>query len=224
MTKKIVFIGNSGVGKTTLTEELSAAFKKMGFNTALVSEWVRGDIVRNGPMENVHEQFRILKNQRDQEDYLPEEVEYAIIDSGCLTGYFYAALYSSKENRRDRLAIVDLYRSMLDDLYIRRYDHIFFIPRKHIRQIGAKLNDGVRYQTDEEHDGLEDFMTLFLTRIHRMDNLHVLDCALGDRIRTVTEIVLGTDGAQKLAEVAARDAATSQEPVPSRPEMIRHRD
>jgi hypothetical protein len=205
MTKKIVLIGGPGTGKSTTAAEIFVAFKKMGRNVELVPEWVRRDIAINGPMESVWEQYRTLENHEEAEGNFPEQVEYLIIDSGCLTPYFYAALYSDKRNSRDRIVVQDMHRDLLDALYKKRYDHIFFLPRFRTDQLGISFQDGVRYQTEEDINVLETYMTLFFTKIHPIDNIIMLDCPLKDRVETVIRTVKGENAVSDWKKALERD-------------------
>ncbi len=190
-TSKICFIGNAGSGKTTLSADVFVALKKKGINAELVAEFIRSDIQMNGPMENIWEQYRTRSNQKELEDSIPANVEFMITDSGVLTPYFYAALYADNSNSRQRIVLQDMYRFFLNDLYLKRYQHVFFIPRAESYKRNANiLSDGTRYQTEEQIDTLETHMSLLFTKLHKVDNIHVLDCALDDRLERVLEVIL----------------------------------
>lgn len=205
MTQKIALIGGPGSGKSTTTAEIFVAFKKMGHNVEFVPEWIRRDIAINGPMETVWEQYRTFINHREAEEHFSPKVEYLVIDSGCLTPYFYTALYASKNNQRERLAVQDMHESFVNILYQRHYDHIFFLPRFRTDELGISFQDGVRYQTDAEISALESYMTLVFTRIYKMDNIHVLDCPLRDRVPTVLRTVGGDEAVEKWKKAVERD-------------------
>lgn len=193
MTEKICIIGSPGCGKSTLTADIFVAFKKLGYNTELVPEWIRKDISRNGVMESVWEQFRTLDWHRREEESFPPEVQYLLVDSGVLTPYFYSALYAKKNNPRERLVIQDMHAALLDDLYNRRYDHIFFVPRFRTDQAGLSFQDGVRFQKGDETEILESYMTLMFTKVHRLDNIHILDCELRYRVGEIVRTILGEE-------------------------------
>jgi AAA domain len=189
-TTRIVFIGAPGCGKSTLAADVFVAFKKLGKNVELVMEWIRRDIMKNGSMTNVFEQYRTLMNNRHEEEHFPEQVEYIVQDGGTLLGYFYAAVYSTKIDQRERLVIQDMYEALLNDLYSRKYDHIYFLPRTAVQAIGANIKDGTRFQTDHQIEVLENYMRLIFTEIHRMDNIKVLECPLGERVETIMSDIL----------------------------------
>lgn len=207
MTQKIVFIGGPGCGKSTLTADVFVAFKKLGKVTEFVPEWIRREIMREGVMTSVWEQYRTMNNHRREEMDFPASVEYLILDGGTLTPYFYAALYSQKQDRKERLVVQDMYEFLLHDLYSKKYDHIYFLPRIHTDNAGVSFQDGTRFQTDDDLQVLETYMTLIFTKIHRMDNVRVLDCPLDERVPTVIQDILGAEAVdtwKKLTERASQ--------------------
>lgn len=186
---RIVFIGAPGCGKSTLAADVFVALKKLGKNVELVPEWIRRDIMKNGIMTNVFEQYRTLMNNRREEDHFPDQVEFIVQDGSTLLGYFYAAVYSNKNDPKERLVIQDMYSTLLDDLYSRKYDHIYFLPRAYTEHLNA--DDGTRFQSDKDFITLDTYMRLIFTDIHRMDNVKVLDCGLNQRVPTVIRDILG---------------------------------
>lgn len=189
-TRKICFIGNAGSGKSTLSGDLYVHLKKQGVNAELVPEYVRTDIQLNGPMTSVWEQYRTRDNQKQLEDAIPDNVEFMVTDSGVLTPYFYSCLYVNNDNPRERIVLRDMYKMLLDDLYLRRYTHIFFLPMAETYAANPDiLNDGTRYQSREEIETLEIHFDLVFTKLHKLANIHVLDCPLANRLSKVLEIV-----------------------------------
>lgn len=188
--KKICIIGNAGAGKSTLAGKIFSALKPLKVNVELVPEFIRGDIQVNGPMQSIWEQYRTRFSQKEIEDAIPNNVDYAVIDSGTLTPYFYACLYSNKENERERLVLQDMYKFFLEDLYKRRYDYVFFLPRAQTYAANPDiLTDGTRYQSADEINTLETHMTLLFGNLHKLNNVHVLDCPLDQRLDKVLEII-----------------------------------
>lgn len=191
MTKKICFVGNAGAGKTTLVGDVFVALKKKGINVEHIPEWIRFDLQKNGPMRSIWEQYRTRSKQKEWEDAVPDVVDYMVTDAGILSPYFYAALYADKTDSRSRLVLNDMHEYLLEDLYNRRYTHIFYIP---MAETYAKnpniLKDGTRYQSEEEILALESHFNLVFTKHHKLDNVHILDCALDDRLENVLNIIL----------------------------------
>lgn len=187
--QRITLVGGPGSGKSTTAADLFVQLKKLGKNVEMIQEWVRRDIMRNGPMQNVFEQYRTLMHHRQEEEHFPPSVDYIIHDGNTLIGYFYAAVYSKKVDPKERLVIQDLYETMLHDLYARKYDRIYFIPRTFTEE--ADLNDGTRFQTPHQMEVIENYMRLIFTEIHRIDNIRVLDCPLPKRAETLISDILG---------------------------------
>ena len=191
MTKKVCFIGNAGAGKSVLCADTFVTLKKQGVNVEQVHEFIRFDIQKNGPMRSTWEQYRTRSKQKELEDAVPTTVDIMLTDSGILTPYFYAALYSDKTDPRSRIVLNDMHEYLLEDLYNRRYDHVFYLP---MTETYAKnpniLKDGTRYQSEEEILALESHFNLVFTKHHKLDNVHILDCALDDRLENVLNIIL----------------------------------
>jgi hypothetical protein len=188
--KRIAFIGNAGSGKSTLSADVFVQLKKLNVNVELVPEYVRTDIQLNGPMTTIWEQYRTRNNQKELEDSIPANVEYMITDSGVLTPYFYSCLYADNTIPRERIVLQDMYRHLLDDLYLRRYSHIFFLPMKETYQQNPNiLSDGTRYQSRDEIMTLEIHFDLVFNKLHRVDNIHILECPLTDRVERVMNII-----------------------------------
>ena len=143
-------------------------------------------------MESIWEQYRTLHHQRTLEDAVPDTVDWVITDSGCLTPYFYSCLYASKANERERLVLADMFKFLIDDLFQKRYDYVFFLPGKEIYDNAKNkiTDDGTRYQSNEELNILDDHMKLVFTRMFNVDNVINLDCPLVDRADTVMKILM----------------------------------
>jgi nicotinamide riboside kinase len=190
MVKKIVFVGPPGSGKSTLCNEVFTALKKKHLNVELIPEYARTYIQKFGVPENLFEQYSIFEGQTSAENIDMSKQDFVLMDSGRITAYFYTVLYMDKAQPRQRFVIQDLYRHFLDDLISRRYDYIFYVPPLETYKVNARiLNDGTRYQTDSEVQLLDDFMALFLTRLHKLDNVTKLDCLIADRLNRVLNIV-----------------------------------
>lgn len=194
MQKKVVFIGSAGTGKSTLATEIFVKLKKKGLNTELIHEFIRYDIQANGPMESIWEQYRTLLSQRSLEDAVPDSVDWVIADSGTLTPYFYCILYASKANERERLVLADMFKFLIDDLFQKRYDYVFFLTGKEIydKETDKIIDDGTRYQSSEELNILDDHMKLVFTRMFNVDNVINLDCPLIERAETVMRILMNS--------------------------------
>lgn len=188
--KRIAFIGAAGSGKSTIAEEVHVELKKKSINAELIQEWIRYDIQAHGAMTSIWEQYRTRQHQKDLEDDVPDTVDYVIVDSGTLTPYFYACLYAN-DDARQRLVICDMYKYLLDDIYLKRYDYVFYLPTKHTYEANSDiLSDGTRYQSEDEINSLETHMGLVFTKLHSLDNIHTLDCPLEYRAEEALKIIL----------------------------------
>ncbi len=190
MIKRIAFIGVAGCGKSVIAAETFVALKKQGKNVELITEWVRSDIHLKGPLTNIFEQFRTLINQKELEDAVPKNVEYVITDSGTLTPFFYSGVYADNTDPRQRLVMQDMFKILLDHIYLRRYSHVFYLPAYKDLPIPVDIiNDGTRFQTQEQLDLIEEYMELIFTKIHKVDNIFVLDGPLDNRLEKVLGII-----------------------------------
>ena len=85
-----------------------------------------------------------------------------------------------------------MFKFLIDDLFQKRYDYVFFLPGKEIydKDKDKIIEDGTRYQTTEELKILDDHMELVFTRMFNVDNVINLDCSLDERAETVMKILI----------------------------------
>jgi len=178
---RVVFIGVPGSGKSSLAARIFADLKAEGVNAELVDEFIRRDIQKNGAMKSIWEQYRTRQSQMEIEDAVPSAVDVTVIDSGTLTPYFFACLYADHSNARQRLVLQDLYRYLLDDLYLRRYDLIFYLPS------AGLIEDGTRFQTADELSVLDQHMRLMFLHLHRVGNCVALTDDYADRTKVALD-------------------------------------
>lgn len=183
MSRRICFIGPPGSGKSTLAAEVFTALKQTGINVELCDEFVRRDIQRHGPLRSIWEQYRTRQHQKELEDAVPSGVDWVVCDSGTLSPYFYAALYADHTDARQRLVLQDLFRYLLDDLYLRRYDLIFYLPNQGLKE------DGTRFQTENDLRVLDQHMNLAFSELFRVGNAYRLDLPLADRCAHVLRVI-----------------------------------
>lgn len=184
MSKKIAFIGAPSSGKSTISSYIFSELKKAGINIEYIQEWVRQDIFRNGPMKSIWEQFRTYQHQKEMEDSVPNKVDSIIIDSSTLMPYFYACLYADHADARQRLVLQDMYKYLLDDLYLKRYDMIFYLPI-----INPLIKDGVRFQTDKEIEILDEHMNLVFSKLYKPGNVYKIDGPIEERFEKIMPIL-----------------------------------
>jgi nicotinamide riboside kinase len=186
---RVAFIGAAGSGKSSLSTQVYSALKQAGRKVEYVHEWIRHDIMSHGPMKSIWEQYRTRQYQKELEDAVPSAAEYVICDSGTLPPYFYAVLYCDPSDPRQRLVLQDMYKYLLDDLFMKRYDLIFYLPRIP----GVDFQDGTRYQTEQELKTLDDHMALMFTKLHALPNVHWVQQGFEHRFNEVMWKILGTD-------------------------------
>jgi nicotinamide riboside kinase len=183
---KITFVGCPGSGKTSLAMQVFLSLRTSGRKAELIHEWVRNDIQANGPMTSIWEQYRTRQFQKELEEAIPSAIDYVIVDGGLLLQYFYAVLYADPNEARQRLVLQDIYKYLLDDLYLRRYDMIFYLPLQSMH-----LDDGTRFQNDAEVRDLDDHMRMVFTRLHRLSNVYTVNAEFDLRLGEVMEKILG---------------------------------
>ena len=185
---RIVFVGCPACGKSTLAAQVFAKLKTLGKNTELVDEFIRRDIQLHGPMTSIWEQYRTRMHQEELENAVPANVEYTVVDSGTLSPYFYSALYVDATDPRQRLVLSDMFRLLLDDIFLNRYDYIFYLPPRP----GVSAEDGTRYQTNAELTILDDHFRMTFMKIFNLTNAHMIDGEFNTRLDKVMNIILPT--------------------------------
>lgn len=184
-----MFIGCPGSGKSVLAAQVFAALKASGRRAEHIHEFVRHDIHVHGAMTSIWEQYRTRQMQKELEDAVPDVVDYVICDSGTLTPYFYAVLYADPTEPRQRLVLQDMYKGLLEDLFLKRYDMVFYLPRLPT----PDLRDGTRYQTDAQIKVIDEDMELMFTKLHKMSNVHWVQSGVQQRFDEVMWKILGID-------------------------------
>jgi hypothetical protein len=86
-----------------------------------------------------------------------------------------------------------MFKFLIDDIFKRRYEYVFFLPSDEIYQNNKDkvINDGTRYQSDEELNTLDQHMKLMFTDVFQHDNIVHLNCPLAERADRVLEILHG---------------------------------
>lgn len=142
-----------------------------------------------GCMNSIWEQYRTRQHQKELEEAVPKDVKYVIVDGGLLLPYFYAVQYSDPNDPRERLVLRDLYHYFLDDIFLKRYDLIFYLPVSP----GVPFQDGTRYQTENEIRTLDAHMRLMFTKLHNLPNIHEVQAGFDKRFEEVMWKILGVD-------------------------------
>ena len=182
--KKITLVGSAGAGKSTLAHGIFTSLKKKNINVEIAHEFIRGEVQRNGPMQSIWEQYRTRSHQKEIEDAIPQSVDVMISDCGTLSMYFYAVNYFKNNNPRDRLVLQDMYKYLIDDIYLKRYDLIFYLPATK-----GLIEDGTRFQTLEDVNNIDAHMRMVFTTLHKTEGTHCIDGPLDDRHDLVMKII-----------------------------------
>lgn len=183
---RIVFIGAPGAGKSTLATQVFCELKINGYKAEHVHEWIRNDIALSGHMTSIWEQYRTRQYQKELEDAVPDAADYIICDSGTLTPYFYSVLYADATEPRQRLVLQDMYTYLLNDIYLNRYDMIFYVPLI----AAADLKDGTRYQSDDEVEVIDAHMKLIFTKLHVNNHIHTVTSGFNGRLKEVMDKII----------------------------------
>jgi nicotinamide riboside kinase len=186
--KRIVFVGAPCSGKSVLATAVFTALKQAGRKAEHVDEFIRRDIQVNGPMMSIWEQYRTRQFQKELEDAVPE-TDYLICDSGTLSPYFYACLYADPNDARQRLVLQDMHKYLLDDLFLQRYDMVFYLPLLRTWH----LNDGTRYQSEMEVREVDEHMRMVFTKVHHLNNVYSIDAGFDQRLDDVMWKILGNN-------------------------------
>lgn len=183
--KKICMIGAPGSGKTTLAHSVFSTLKQRGINAELSHEWIRNDVQMSGAMQSVWEQYRTRNHQKELEDAIPKSVDMLISDAGTISMYFFAVHYINPENSRERLVLQDMYRYLLDDIYLNRYDLILYLPT----QPNINTDDGTRFQDQEDIEMLDMHMRMIFTKLHKTNSIYAIEGPMDGRHDIVMKII-----------------------------------
>lgn len=159
---KIGLIGAPGCGKSTLAAYVFAMLKDRGIDGELVNEYIREHVNKHKRVPSITFQSVIYERQLEKEKIIPPNLEFMVTDSPHILSYIFASLYIDY-NDPDQV-------ELLGDLYLKflrqsrdAYDLIYVLDHNH----PPKMDDGVRYQTDEEMDLLKQTIPAFLD-MHKM--------------------------------------------------------
>jgi len=177
---------------TTTCHDVFVKLKKKKHKVELISEYAREYIQKHGAPESIYEQYSIYTEQKNREQNIPQNIDYVVMDVLPCLSFFYASKYANYDNPRERIVLQDLYKILLDDLVLKRYDYIFFIPTNQTYSTDAKdiLNDGVRYHSEDDISVIEQHMDLMFNKLHNYGNVYRLDCPIEERSKTVMNILL----------------------------------
>jgi len=179
---KIGLMGAPGCGKSTLAAYVFAMLKDTGLDGELVSEYIREFINKHKRVPSITFQNVIYERQFTKEKIIPEHLDFLITDSPHILSTIYASLYIDYDDKDQIELLGDLYLKFLRQSRD-SYDLIYVLDHNH----PPKMDDGVRYQTNEEMDLLKTIIPSFLD-MHKI-KYHHLDSSLTSKERA--ELIVG---------------------------------
>jgi nicotinamide riboside kinase len=143
--KLIMIMGPPASGKSTLAAEVHTKLKKMGINSAFVSEVATDYIAEYGIPDSPAEQMVIFYKQLNREKMFLESKDYIICDSSSILNYFYfRSLYPLKLSNKDIASINHIQKEILK--HINLVHNIFYVPSLDINNV----EDGIRFHKADE--------------------------------------------------------------------------
>lgn len=146
MSKIINLFGGPGIGKSTLSTELFFNFKRLGYRTEIVREYVKEWAWADrkiGPFD----QFFITAKQAQLESTLYGKVDYIITDSPLLMGCFYENFY-----HEDSIAQPTALKLMQRAERMGNEFHNFVLSRN------KKYDTEGRYESEEQARTIDSFI------------------------------------------------------------------
>lgn len=109
---KVGFIGVPGAGKTSTARGLAALCRRNDklSKVELVSEYARRYITKQGPIDTITDQFRIIEKQLEWEESIAPETDLMITDSPIHLGFLYALELRKLDNPKDIMYLNDIFK------------------------------------------------------------------------------------------------------------------
>jgi nicotinamide riboside kinase len=188
--KRIGIIGAPGSGKTTLARGLSSSFYNVDKinNVELIVEYARRYITKYGIPENIWEQMRIYKKQKEWEDHLPSKVDLMITDSPLHLGWVYILFLKKHDSLKEVMQINDIFSEFNKINFPPRYDILFYLP-----PVIKPKQDGVRREdhfTEEWRNEFENYLTSMFSIFPPKELIKVESSNMEERISFCKEKIL----------------------------------
>lgn len=178
--KLIQIFGPPASGKSTLAAEIHAELKKMGLNSAFVSEVSTDFIAEYGTPDSPAEQMVIFYKQLNREKMFLESKDYIICDSSSILNYFYfRSLYPSKLSNKDIASINHLQKEILK--HINLVDKIFYVPA-----FENNTEDGIRFHHGDEIKKIGRWIKSYL-EMENIDHIDLSKIDMKDRVNYVIQ-------------------------------------
>lgn len=183
MSKLISIIGPPCSGKSTLAAEVHTRLKKLGINSAFVSEAATDFIAEYGVPTSPQDQMVIFYKQLNREKMFLDSKDYIISDSSSLLNYFYfRGLFPSELSNKDIASINHIQKEILKNLSL--WSHVFFVP-----PMDVDTNDGIRFHNDGEIQKLSRWIKSYL-EIENVEHDDLTDIKLTDRVDYIINTIL----------------------------------
>jgi thymidylate kinase len=168
--KLIAIVGPPASGKSTLAAEVHTELKKMGINSAFVTEAATDFIAEYGTPNTPSDQMVIFYKQLNREKMFLDSKDYVICDSSSILNYFYfRSLYPSELSNKDIAAINHLQKEILKHINV--VDYVFYVPPMDVNE-----NDGIRFHNKSEIEKLGRWIKSYL----EIENINHKDLSLID--------------------------------------------
>ena len=181
--KLIMVMGPPASGKSTLAAEVHTELKKLGLNSAFVSEVATDYIAEYGTPDSPAEQMVIFYKQLNREKMFLESKDYIICDSSSILNYFYfRSLYPSKLSNKDIASINHLQKEILK--HISLVDNIFYVPA-----FENNTEDGIRFHHGDEIKKIGRWIKSYL-EIENINHIDLSKVDMKDRVNYMIQSII----------------------------------
>ena len=181
--KLIMIMGPPASGKSTLAAEVHTELKKMGINSAFVTEAATDYIAEYGSPDSPSDQMVIFYKQLNRERMFLDSKDYVICDSSSILNYFYfRSLFPINLSSKDIASINHLQKEILK--HLSTIDEIFYVPPMDVDE-----NDGIRFHNRSEINKLGRWIKSYL----EMENIKHIDLSnknMGERVGYIIGSIL----------------------------------
>jgi len=157
MVFKICIVGIPSVGKTTVFNYMKEIFSTTKHKVKFVEEYARIFINEHGSINNMSEQRYIAQKQQELENN--NDADIIVTESPVWTSLAYSNMYFLNTNKD-----YELYNKLKEECKKYKYDIVIYC-----NSFGKYINDGVRYQKEEELGKLEYYIRKILHKYNNGD-------------------------------------------------------
>jgi len=180
-SKLITIMGAPCSGKSTLATSVHIELKKIGENSAFISEAATDFIAEYGVPNTPLDQIVIFYKQLNRERMFIDSKDYIICDSSGILNYFYfRGLFNESLSDKDIAIINHLQKEILKTL--NQWSYIFYVP-----PMLDNTEDGIRYQDKEQILKIDRWIKSYL-ELENIPHIDLSDILLNKR----TDFILKT--------------------------------